>query len=166
MGAFDVIAEAYLAAVREVVEHYAGVEAEACSGAAAPRSGPAAVVGFSDDRVKGSSVLTAEVAAVTALAPVGGVDPRDWIGELNNQVVGRLKNKLIPCGVHVQLGTPITMDGESIRFGAPHAATAGWTVSWPGGALRALLAVSAPPDLVLTPDATAVVAAEGTLCLF
>lgn len=56
-----------------------------------------------------------------SLAPQPGTglpssaDMQDWIGELANQLLGRLKNKLRPHGVLFTVATPLCMTGRDLR---------------------------------------------------
>ncbi|HMI86670.1 MAG TPA: hypothetical protein VK550_21400 [Polyangiaceae bacterium] len=43
--------------------------------------------------------------------PIGG-PPRAWIAELSNQLVGRIKNKLLAHGAEVDVTTPVVLRGE------------------------------------------------------
>jgi CheY-specific phosphatase CheX len=43
--------------------------------------------------------------------PIGG-SPRAWIAELSNQLVGRIKNKLLAQGAEVYVTTPVVLRGE------------------------------------------------------
>lgn len=72
------------------------------------------VIGFVGPRLRGTCLLVSASGPVEASCPAGG-RPRDWVGELTNQLVGRLKAKLIARGVEVFVTTPIVMTGASIR---------------------------------------------------
>jgi CheY-specific phosphatase CheX len=68
------------------------------------------VMGFVGSNVRGTCLLAAPLAAVLATAPADA-RPRDWVGELANQLVGRLKLKLMARGVTIALTTPIVLSG-------------------------------------------------------
>lgn len=72
------------------------------------------VMGFVGTRLRGTCLLTCAAGPLEASCPAGNRS-RDWIGELTNQLVGRLKTKLIARGVEVFLTTPIVLTGASIR---------------------------------------------------
>ena len=40
---------------------------------------------------------------------------RDWVGELTNQLVGRLKSKLLARGIEIALTTPIVLSGVRLK---------------------------------------------------
>lgn len=166
MDATEFLTAAYLDALSEVIEHYTGVRPVTTACESNDPSGLGSVVGFADEQVKGSSVLTAGAAEVLALSPTPDADPGDWLGELNNQVVGRLKNKAVPGGLLFQLSPPVTADGAAVRFRVADAVSAHYSASWPGGTVRALLALTVPAGLFLNPDDATVVAEEGSLNLF
>jgi hypothetical protein len=67
-------------------------------------------MGFVSDPVRGTCLLAASSATVLAAAPAGA-RPRDWVGELANQLVGRLKSKLMARGVTIGVSTPVVLSG-------------------------------------------------------
>jgi chemotaxis protein CheX len=44
---------------------------------------------------------------------------RDWVGELTNQVLGRIKNRLRPHGVSFDVSPPTALSGPALTFAAP-----------------------------------------------
>jgi hypothetical protein len=44
---------------------------------------------------------------------------RDWIGELANQVLGRIKNRLHPYGISFDVSPPAALSGSMLAFAAP-----------------------------------------------
>ena len=71
-------------------------------------------MGFVGRNVRGTCLLAASEKTLTDSCPTQG-KLRDWIGELTNQLVGRLKTKLLGCGVEVFVTTPIVLSGVRIR---------------------------------------------------
>jgi hypothetical protein len=71
-------------------------------------------MGFVGPRLRGTCLLASSEGPLIASCPAGG-RPKDWIGELTNQLVGRLKTKLLARGVEVFLSTPIVLTGARIR---------------------------------------------------
>ena len=71
------------------------------------------VIGFVGPGVRGTCLLGAEQQLVTASCRVGN-RPRDWIAELSNQLLGRLKMKLLTCGVSVKVTTPLALSGVQL----------------------------------------------------
>jgi CheY-specific phosphatase CheX len=68
------------------------------------------VMGFVGDSVRGTCLLAAPQATVEAAAP-RDAGARDWVGELSNQLVGRLKAKLMARGATIALSTPVVLRG-------------------------------------------------------
>jgi CheY-specific phosphatase CheX len=71
------------------------------------------VVGFSGPGLRGTCILAASERPILATMPAGGT-MRDWIAELSNQLVGRLKNKLVSRGIEVYVTTPVVLRGEHL----------------------------------------------------
>jgi CheY-specific phosphatase CheX len=71
------------------------------------------VMGFVGDRVRGTCLLAAPQGTVIAAAPQEA-SARDWVGELANQLVGRLKAKLIARGATIALSTPVVLRGVKL----------------------------------------------------
>ncbi len=71
------------------------------------------VMGFVGAKLRGSILLAATKAAVERSCPPNGV-PRDWTGELTNQLVGRVKTRLLARGIKTMLATPLVLQGEHI----------------------------------------------------
>ena len=165
MDATQLLTAAFQTSLSDVIEHYAGERPEVV-----PSSGSAygigSVVGFAEERVNGCCVLTANVNTLRRLAPGEATDTWDWLGELNNQVVGRLKNKMVPAGLLFQLTPPVMAEGREVRFRVPHTSCTLWSAVWSGGLVGAMLALTIPAGLVLEADDSTIVAEEGSLNLF
>jgi hypothetical protein len=72
-------------------------------------------IGFVGRRLRGTCLLASESEPLLASCPERDGAPRDWIGELTNQFVGRLKTKLLSHGVEVFVTTPIVLSGVRIE---------------------------------------------------
>jgi CheY-specific phosphatase CheX len=81
------------------------------------------VIGFSGRDVRGTLVLalTEELSGMSN--PVAGSNPgavgnhgiqRDWVGELSNQLLGRIKIELLRCGVEIYLNLPAVLLGQHL----------------------------------------------------
>jgi CheY-specific phosphatase CheX len=92
----------------------------------------AGVVGFSGSDIRGTSLLatTFELAALvrpasmrkTKLSSDSASDwifVRDWVGELCNQAIGRIKNKVQRYGVGFDVGPPTAFSGSALVFALP-----------------------------------------------
>jgi CheY-specific phosphatase CheX len=72
------------------------------------------VIGFVGRRVRGTCLLAANYEPLEESCPPEG-RVRDWIGELANQLLGRLKSKLLTRGLEVALTTPIVIAGVKLE---------------------------------------------------
>jgi hypothetical protein len=68
------------------------------------------VIGFVGDAVRATCLLGAHQHLIEASCRAGNRS-RDWIAELANQLMGRLKMRLLGCGVSVKLTTPLALSG-------------------------------------------------------
>jgi CheY-specific phosphatase CheX len=85
------------------------LETVPAAGTAAPAL--SAVIGFSGPGIRGTCILAASESPIKKSDPIGG-SPRAWIAELSNQLVGRIKNKLLAHGAEVYVTTPVVLRGE------------------------------------------------------
>ena len=78
------------------------------------------VIGFGGKGVRSTCLIGAERSLVEASCRARGRS-RDWIAELANQLVGRMKMKLLGHGVSVTMTTPLALSGVRVtplpRFG-------------------------------------------------
>jgi len=168
----DVVTSTYLACLVETVGLYSGAtpNVRPFSGLGpAPGLDPdadeppfATLIRFGEERVWGSSLLIADGTSVLDLCAVPRADPSDWLGELNNQIVGRLRNRLLRSSVCLLLSLPVPVVG----FIRDRRAVVGWELEWAGGQLTACLGLTVAPGVTFENDEVVEVAAEGTLCLF
>jgi CheY-specific phosphatase CheX len=71
------------------------------------------VMGFVGEQVRGTCLLAAPQGTIQAAAPKDA-GTRDWVGELSNQLVGRLKAKLMSRGATIALSTPVVLRGVKL----------------------------------------------------
>jgi hypothetical protein len=76
----------------------------------------AAVLGFSAAYLSGSLSLATDngVATVLVEGTRGATGVEDWLGELTNQLFGRLQRRLLPHGVALSGGLPVVVEGEEL----------------------------------------------------
>jgi CheY-specific phosphatase CheX len=110
-------------ACQELFGRY-GVAVQKAEESAAPVSPDflfCSVIGFTGRDVRGSLVLalTEELSGLSN--PVSGtsipsdrVTQRDWVGELSNQLLGRIKIELLRCGVEIYLNLPAVLLGQHL----------------------------------------------------
>ncbi len=89
-----------------------------------PRRQTLGVMGFGGLQMRGALLLSADMAALAhthparpAPAALSEAALRDWSGELANQLLGRIKNRLLARGLVIQLSTPTTLSGLDLRLG-------------------------------------------------
>jgi hypothetical protein len=75
------------------------------------------VIGFSSRTFNGSLLLALPRALVEHTLPAEGASHADWCGELANQLLGRLKNRLIDFEVSLNMTLPVVISGG--RFALP-----------------------------------------------
>jgi chemotaxis protein CheX len=81
----------------------------------------AASIGLSGHSVRGAMVVVARPAFFFSTYPVelgtpGTGEIFDWAGEVANQLLGRLKNRLGRYGVDFTLSTPTVVRGDRLRL--------------------------------------------------
>jgi len=122
------------------------------------------VMGFVGSRVRGTCLLAASPAAVQATCPPEG-RMRDWVGELSNQLVGRLKKKLLSRGVEVALTTPIVLTGVRLQpLPRGHVEPCGFES--PHGVVLVWVEVEASPSLSMESEQAAAPESDVDLLLF
>jgi len=82
-----------------------------------------AAVGFAGEEMRGALAISLATSAVKAsnvitASPTADQD-RDWTGELANQLLGRLKNRLVRFGAQVSMGTPLVFAGSRFLVHSP-----------------------------------------------
>jgi hypothetical protein len=121
------------------------------------------VMGFVEEHLSGTCVLAAPKDALMATAPEGA-RPRDWVGELTNQLVGRLKAKLMGLGLTVAVSTPVVLAGLKLSP-LPRGDASPSVYASPSGRVLVWLEVEVDPAFVWgTPEES--LAAEGDLLVF
>jgi CheY-specific phosphatase CheX len=121
------------------------------------------VMGFVGDSVRGTCLLAAPRAAVEAAAP-NGAAARDWVGELSNQLVGRLKGKLLARGATIALSTPVVVRGVKLSP-LPRTDVEPVVFQSPGGKVLVWLEVEVEDGFQLGEE-RALQATEGELLVF
>lgn len=122
------------------------------------------VMGFIGDHLRGTCLLACEYGPLEGSCPSGGI-VRDWIGELGNQLVGRLKVRLLSYDVEVALTTPIVLRGIRIQP-LPKRPIDPVTFESDRGVVLAWLEVEVEQDFVLPDPRPADAGETGELMLF
>lgn len=82
-----------------------------------------ALVPFEGGVIEGKLLLAASPEALVATLPFepDGVPTRevllDWARELSNQILGRVKERLVRRGTDMAVGVPVAFSGENAPFG-------------------------------------------------
>jgi hypothetical protein len=107
------------------------------------------VIGFAGDDLRGSLLLACSREPLAA----AGDNPRairDWLAELANQLLGRIKNRLITLGATIYCSTPIVLRGDHLApFGNQPSPQLFKTN---GGVASVWFEAEARPDLILAQD--------------
>lgn len=122
------------------------------------------VMGFVGAQLRGTCLLACEHGPLDGSCPPGG-KPRDWIGELGNQLVGRIKVKLLTYDIDVALTTPIILQGIRVQP-LPRHPSEPITFKGAGGVVLAWLEVEVERDFVLPDPRPANAGETGELMLF
>jgi hypothetical protein len=163
----QIIHTEFESAIAGLVEYYAEETPEiAASEFSMADDTIAAIVGFGDAQFRGSAVVVASESVAQTLSGSAPINTADWIGELCNQLVGRLKNKLASYGVLPQLGSPVTICGRHMSFYAVGGESATWLVRWSGGRFLAMLLLHLDDELELTDSRSDATVEEGSVSLF
>lgn len=134
----------------------------------------AATIGFSADRVRGMlglgmSPVTLEALVRNEHLTVSPANTEDWLAESVNQLLGRLKNKLLGYDLVVSLALPTVLRGVSLNFLSTGPESL-WRYSFEGepGLISVWLDVRSEASLVLksTDDPNMRGVPEGELMLF
>jgi hypothetical protein len=122
------------------------------------------VMGFVSPQLRGTCVLACEQGPVSKSCPSGG-RPRDWIGELANQLVGRLKTKLLGRDIEIGLSTPVVLQGIRL-MPLPRAALEPAVYQSPSGMVLVWVEVEVADGFSLPPARNPNVGETGELMFF
>lgn len=122
------------------------------------------VVGFVGQRIRGTCVLAGSAAPLAASSPVEG-RLRDWVGELANQLAGRLKSRFLEFGLEVHLTTPVVLSGMRLEP-IPSGNLAPTIFSAEGGQILVCVEIEAREDIVLGSIPPVAHGSEGDVMLF
>lgn len=120
------------------------------------------VVGFTGPGLRGSSVLSLSQEPIVRSMPAAGSES-DWLSELSNQLVGRIKNKMLAYGAVVYVTTPVVLRGSHLVPQARPELRPLLYYSQPGNILLSV-ELEMTHEFVLAPPEPAV--EEGELLLF
>lgn len=129
-----------------------------------------AAIGFTGEYVRGMLAIGLDDSIAMRMNPVPGRQiedaDQDWIGELANQLLGRLKNKLLSYNVELALSTPVVVQGTQIRFAAARHGAAHLRFQSVGDFADIWWDAEVDPALQLSEDQAPDVQLEGEMVLF
>jgi hypothetical protein len=138
----------------------------------AQRPSYVSVLGATGEGIRLSSTINAGAELLARLHPAGAKraarrDLEDWCRELNNQLVGRVKNKLLRLGCPVTAGLPVLITGSGIdTVMAPEQECRQYFFAGEHGSLALTLALVLAPDLALKEVPDDEIRLEGEHALF
>jgi CheY-specific phosphatase CheX len=124
------------------------------------------VIGFAGRDVSGTLVLGATKEPLERSKP-GRSSARDWIAELANQLLGRIKNKVMRAGIEFYAMPPAVVSGHHLAPVTSQPDFRPWVFATPGGVVCLWIEVSATPVLHRNMAlVTEEIPAEGDVLLF
>lgn len=123
------------------------------------------VIGFTGDDIRGSLMLACSREPLELAHRGEEVAMRDWLGELTNQLLGRVKNRLLTFGTVIHCSTPVVLSGE--RIAPIESQPLGHLFTADGGVVSVWFDTEVRPGFVLTPiDDVSEIGVEGETLLF
>ncbi|HYO94898.1 MAG TPA: hypothetical protein VER33_10315 [Polyangiaceae bacterium] len=126
----------------------------------------AAIIGFTSPGYRGSLVVSIPQRVLEQIrAPGTTAALSDWTAELSNQLLGRVKNRLLLHGPAINIALPVSIAGNALRIGAvedPRALRS----ELKAGALRVIVNVLFDVGFEFTPSHGEAPAEPGDLVLF
>ena len=161
------LTRAIVRGVRGLFADY-GVSAETLgAGPARPAPFPElwARIGFDGPGIRGHAVLGAALGPLRRSRPTPTTSERDWLAELINQLMGRVKNEMVRAGIQLQQGLPAIVTAQ--ERGADRVDLLQWIFVADGGVIS--VGVEVEINQAVVPDADLLnwdVPPEGELLLF
>jgi CheY-specific phosphatase CheX len=122
----------------------------------------ASVIGFTGRDVRGTLVVALTEQLSGSSNPIAGADPagsatsvtqRDWVGELSNQLLGRIKLELLRAGVEIYLNLPAVLRGQHLAP-LPREQLKPLKFAMADGAVAVWVEVEAGPGFKIAADTT------------
>jgi CheY-specific phosphatase CheX len=105
-------------------------------------------IGFSGKHARGTLLCAATKEPLRLLAQGKCASERDWLAEISNQLLGRIKSRLLRRGIEIMLSPPIVLRGEHLAP-LPRATLLPLSFSLEGGAVFVWLDVEIDPSVKL-----------------
>jgi CheY-specific phosphatase CheX len=122
------------------------------------------VIGFVGPTLRGTCLLVGNRSPIELSSPQKE-HTRDWVGELTNQLVGRLKRKFLGFGLEVALTTPVVLSGLHLRP-MPRGKLLPRVFGTESGSIMIWVEVEAEPGFELGPAVSDSTSAEGEVLMF
>lgn len=144
------------------------VELSGCEGSHEATIELAGIIGFTHSALKGAMIVGCSEAILQRSHRAStGASRRDWSAELANQLLGRVKNRLVARGVDVDMTTPIALRGQHLTVDDADDKIKVLSFHSSDGWVRVWIDLEVTGEIALTPeDATVAVATEGEMMLF
>lgn len=156
------------------VELFAASEVKLVAASTTPALDRVAVIGFGGGGLRGSLGLGVSAGLLDQLVGPGGEPDAgasrrdDWLAEMANQLLGRVKNRLLRHGVTIAIALPMVLRG--LRVEIVGSSKELWTYPFeaPAGVLCVWIDVVADPEFALAPssDEGLEIPSEGDVILF
>lgn len=78
-----------------------------------------AVIGYAANEVRGGLALGISKKLAQQTTPTPDTPLYDWAGELANQILGRVRNKMLAYAVDIQISTPVVLHGLGVQVAPP-----------------------------------------------
>lgn len=114
------------------------------------------IIGFAGEQMRGSLTLGVARDALCQTHPLKSKDTddlNDWLSELANLLLGRIKNRLLVHGVVVQMSIPVTLTGKQVTVETSTPNPVVNTFSTDGGSIVVVLDALAERGVQLASDA-------------
>ncbi|HEY6038108.1 MAG TPA: chemotaxis protein CheX [Kofleriaceae bacterium] len=123
------------------------------------------VIGFTGPDMRGSLMLACSREPLVLAQISGDAMMRDWLAELTNQLLGRVKNRLLAFGTVIHSALPVVLAGE--RIAPISTQPLGHLFTADGGVVSVWFDTELRDDFVLAPvDNPAPIGREGETILF
>lgn len=163
----QVVFDCFKLALRDLINVYTGEDVEVEEGFDCNTdSNMTAIVGLSSAEMSASVAIITCQTSIQNLAEDRNLMAADWIGELCNQLAGRLKNKLCCFGVDLSMSTPTTVRGQFLSVTSTAAESFEASIHFRGGALLAQLTLNVDPDFELVESYEGCAIEEGSYEFF
>jgi hypothetical protein len=76
------------------------------------------IIGFSSDEFSGSLTLALPSNVLEHTLPTPNASTADWVAELSNQLLGRIKNQMLKYQQVIEMSLPVAVAGHQLRLPA------------------------------------------------